>query len=782
MFQSDGQWIASSVDLDTLDRDTLLKTKVDGRFELKSAPRAIAGLFFVATGFCVAEWFDLSADPDANQDHRVVLAPATPVRGRVVDTSDRPIPRARVTLMPRVANGASMTAAAAVGAPQCFREKPWSRISRLTDADGSFAFESVSDMPCNLWAFAPGYDSSFTPHEVATPTTTFEIVLRRADAALLDVRDAQTKRPLAHPRAFVLDELKRQAEELILPFDEFLAHEASDGERRMSEPGRLLVWRATSSPQGASFDGRFTRHFVVFAEGYAPRPYDLLESRERELAHETIELEPRAPVATLSGRVEGATEARLDLRFDPPHLMGGDPLTRPIVATAASGPDGRFAFHDLPPAPYYVCASAPGCTPVCFDVRSPDDGLAIRFTPAARLEARVVDATGTPVAGQLVQVQALDGKRAWRAISDADGIAHLDGLPGGSCDVLAFLPNRWRLDDSIARVFMKSTYLPDERVELKAGATISIDVPMLERVPVRLHLRFDDGAPAAGAKVSGLWAESGPQHADPRDSDRLQALALRSADDGRIDVELLPATYHLELAIGGVNCSRTFTVARRVPEEIVVDVTNVRSVGRVYGRVVTTPGGRPLAGWLVTAFVPGRDIGEGVKAGTCKSADDGSFDLPRCPAGPLVVMARVPDGESRDVDAPFASLTLDLPVSSSVDVTIPIPNAAGGVGKTVSFDVAVTSKDDGAPIPFVQVLLEGTIGAVQYGLLSTSIPCDLEGGLKRSFLACERYRVRLFPPSDRSDAPSRWKPFDVEVIPVDGSVRVRAALERAESR
>jgi RNA polymerase sigma-70 factor (ECF subfamily) len=780
--QFDGQWLATPLDMTSAEHDALATTAAGGRFRIAGAPRNIAGLYFFKHGLVVGEWFELSARHEENADHRVVLGPAARVHGRVVDTSTRPIAWASVGVHPQHPEGKALVAAAAEGAPAFLRSMPWSGRSTATSEDGRFEIDSVNEVPCWCWVSAAGYGSFPVQRELVERDTEFEIVLRRETAVLVDVRDAKTKEPVANARALSFDVLGTRAEELHLPYEEWLGR-AWDG-TRMSPPGRLTIWcERLTHDLNRPGESRALR-VVVFAEGYRPAEFTILLKHGEEPPHEMVELSPREPVAMLAGAVTGAQEASIELRFDPTWISRGrDTQNSPVLATRRVGLDGGFAFHDLPPATYRLSATSPGRAPIWFDVTTPRDDVAIRFALAASLVARVVDSKGAAVAGEVVQLQSIDEQRAWCATTGPDGNARFEGLPTGGFDVVAHMPFRGESANAPPRTTSASNYLREERVTLVEGENGPIELRSLERRPVTLHFEFADGSVVADAQLFRLTADGGLVDWTYHESERLWALELRTDADGFVDVDLHPGSYELFVVDQDVRSRAQFVVPRRGEDAIEVKLAASRRFGVVRGRLVSTPGDHPIAGWKVGASVRSTDWRTSVSTAEVITDDDGRFRIDRCPIGSLLVGARDPSTDDHERLFPNvisnAKVRLDLEKDATADVTIRVPRAEDVVAlSNTTLELDVTSADDGRPIPRVQVLVEGTLGDVEFGLVRRSLPCDEAGHLSLRLLGCDRYHVSLYPPELRPEDPKRWKRREVDVVPLDGVARVNVGLER----
>jgi RNA polymerase sigma-70 factor (ECF subfamily) len=779
--RTDGVWQVSALDASSAAHDALATTADDGRFHVDCAPRNLAGLLFFKPGLVVGEWFDLSARPKENADHRIEIESAARVHGRVIDTSERPIEFTFVQVHPDPSMPIESVAAAAEGAPKYVRGGPWQSVSAFTDADGRFEIASVHSVPCSCWISAAGYGRFSTQRKLVERDTELEIVLHRGTAVLVDVRDAKTKAPVRGARALTYDSTGTQLDELHLPYEEWLGRQW-DGKRH-SPPGRLTIWCQGRFPEPNSPVATRTLKIAVFAEGYRPAELSLPLKRDAEPPHETLELEPCEPVAALAGTVAGASAATLELRFDRPY-SNPDIQNAPPLARIEVGADGRFAFHDLPPATYRLSGSAPGCAPIWSDVTAPRDDLSLQFAPAANLVARVVDTAGAPAPGEVVVLQSTDEQRAWQAVAGADGCARFEGLPTGTFDVLAHMPIRGQSSSAPPRTTKSDNYFRDERITLVAGDNGPIVLPKLERRSATLHFEFADGSPVADAKLLRVTEDRGPANWSWHESERLWALDLKTDGDGFVDVDLYPGTYEVTVVDGGIQSFTKFAVPRRDLGAIEIQLSAPNRFGVVRGRVVTSPGERPITGWSVVACPISASDSSSFLTDAVTTDDDGRFRIDRCPVGPLLVVVRNPAKDGfRGVALDCvtnAQTRINLLAGGEKEITIPIPCAESSELPTVQLDLDVTSAVDGRPIPGVQVLVTGTIGEIDHYLLSTSLPTDSEGRLRQRFPVCERYRVRLHPPEIRSDPNGGWKTREVEALPKEGMVRLSVELERGD--
>lgn len=120
--------------------------------------------------------------------------------------------------------------------------------------------------------------------------------------------------------------------------------------------------------------------------------------------------------ATLSGRVEPPGPARLSLQVDTEEIgltnlfnVAGAALVR-----GEAGEDGQFVMRAVPSGKYTLVARAPDGSVGELPVKVTGDdqsGLVVRLEGRARVAGRVVDATGAPVAGLRVELDARAAKR-----------------------------------------------------------------------------------------------------------------------------------------------------------------------------------------------------------------------------------------------------------------------------------------------------------------------------------------------------------------------------------
>jgi hypothetical protein len=198
--------------------------------------------------------------------------------------------------------------------------------------------------------------------------------------------------------------------------------------------------------------------------------------------------------------VAGATVAALARE---PFAPGRRGLRDAPVATAVSGPDGRFDLH--PPAGFAtwfperrltLLATAPGATPASLPVRL-DAGEPITLTLAAGEDraGRAVDATGRPAAGVRVSVVRL-GDVAREPNGDGG-----DAPAGGPADAVTAADGRFRLA-GVGRAANLWVRVADPRY---AVVTARLGDGPLTLIPARtlaLTVRGPAGEPLPAARVT----------------------------------------------------------------------------------------------------------------------------------------------------------------------------------------------------------------------------------------------------------------------------------------
>lgn len=211
--------------------------------------------------------------------------------------------------------------------------------------------------------------------------------------------------------------------------------------------------------------------------------------------------------------------------------------------SVATGPDGAFAFEDVPPGRYALRGEARG-----FDLMggtggdAGDEHLEIAVRKTARLAARlVVEGGGDPPPIQLtVRVENLDepSQRAGRRVLEP-------GAAAGEFPVATLRPGRYALlvegDVWRGRV---------EEIVLNDGDVRTVDLPLARTLRLRGVVTDEDGKPISGVSLT----------ANPAPGTEGRIVTAWSANDGSIDVAgVVPGTWIVRAS-----------PANRAPTEITV--------------------------------------------------------------------------------------------------------------------------------------------------------------------------------------------------------------------
>jgi protocatechuate 3,4-dioxygenase beta subunit len=169
------------------------------------------------------------------------------------------------------------------------------------------------------------------------------------------------------------------------------------------------------------------------------------------------------PVVLLRGRVvmneKPLANVRVELMFE--QRVGDEIVSFPVIATAVTGNDGRYALGGLRAGDYYLIAfhpPIPAVEPNSFDTHQvaadakreialPDVRL---FRPTQTLAGIVVDPDGKPVAGVTVSAQLKNGSSLSRSGSNpppwtetgADGTFRITHLPEQSLQLMAYIRSK----------------------------------------------------------------------------------------------------------------------------------------------------------------------------------------------------------------------------------------------------------------------------------------------------------------------------------------------------
>lgn len=228
------------------------------------------------------------------------------------------------------------------------------------------------------------------------------------------------------------------------------------------------------------------------AVGFLPSPLLCVQDLPARSGERQIEFRLVRGSGRLTGRVlapDGAALAGALVLAGPrnghivPSPLGGN-ATAPQPRAAASDADGRFELGDaLPAGPQPVHCFARGFAPWSGEVNIADaaEELVIQLAPAARIEGRVVDADGNPVAGAEV-LQSIEHLGGWfhsdafpaaRDTTDAQGWFVLEWIGSGKRELNAWNQQRRELGRARATVECCPGETTRCELRLERGATIS---------------------------------------------------------------------------------------------------------------------------------------------------------------------------------------------------------------------------------------------------------------------------------------------------------------------
>jgi hypothetical protein len=501
-------------------------------------------------------------------------------------------------------------------------------VIALTDGRGRFALPDVDPgrhlVTASVAGFAPGRGEV----TVGTGATLFvDVSLGRGEAAF--AISGQIRQTDGHP---VTNALVRA----VRPEGTTVAFSSAEGGFDLwLEAGHHVLW--------------------ISAPGYAPQ-------RRDAFVHAAQTLDVRLfPAASISGTVVGiapgatvdqATPAPRAMVYAAPAELEGRPLR------VRADWRGRFAFADLEPGRYVVWARQGASVgfhsgPVTLALGENANNVDVSLLRAAILTGRILDGRGAPVAGAQVQLLPSGktdlgfGSGHLATLSDRDGRYTVAGVWAGRYRLRAEAAGRAPGELRDVAVFERDT----RNVDVRLGAATSVATRAREARPAFIHghVRWHDGAPAAGARVHWL-----PSSRGARDS-----VAVVAAD-GSYQLGPLPATAGRCLA--AYPGDPVFTPTSPLPWGLGrgrqqrggidlapgqlrtdVDLVLLRDDQTIAGQV-RDPQGRPMAGALVWASqVPGAHWNEN-ESGRPRVVSDraGRFVINGVPAGEYEVRAMHP--------------------------------------------------------------------------------------------------------------------------------------------
>jgi RNA polymerase sigma factor (sigma-70 family) len=435
---------------------TAARASDGGTFRLEKLPPGRYGLTALAPGYAGAFLAGVVLLPgETLTGLRLALGSrGVTVRGRVLDSSAGPIPRAEVGVLEV--------------APE---DEPARLFQTASADDGSYAI-TLPKGSYQMVAAASGYASSRERVLVVTDQT---VVFRLNPAGQLRGRvvERHTARPVAQA-------LVTATAVVDLPWVE-PRETTTDGDGKFAlldlEPAGYAL---------AARKGNLAGQWPAAAAGDGSAEVAILVDRG----------------ATLSGRVldpegRGVAAARLRLLPDRRWIAGHRVL-------ATSGADGGFRIEGAPPGRFALLVERPPYAPaeraITVEAARDQRNIAVTLTAGAVVIGTVTTRTLQPVAGAVVTATVRERaresvpERPWaQARTQADGRFRLEGLAGGE---LVLFAGHGEGHGTARAVTLEPGHATEVNVTLGLEASVSGKVAM------------DDGAPAAGVSVAAGWRSS----------------------------------------------------------------------------------------------------------------------------------------------------------------------------------------------------------------------------------------------------------------------------------
>jgi protocatechuate 3,4-dioxygenase beta subunit len=447
-------------------------TDGSGRFELR--PLRAGGFYEVRAirpGYLPAS-VKVSA-PAAARDApllKIALSPARAVRGRVQDTSGRPVAGAEVRLTPARSPGARRS-------PEK-REEPEEgdgSFASHTDLQGRFSIAQAPaermDLTARQRGYATGHVAGLRLPQGTGPADLGTIILQfgaRLQGRVID----RAGKPVTGAEIHVVESVDHLEQE-----NTWIEREAPDA--IAGADGSFLL---EDLPQATPL------HLLVRASGHLPAGV-----RGVRLPAATPLLIRLEPAAALRGQVvdeKGApvAGARVVLTWQPtapenPERQTGVPIERSDIA----GRDGRFEIRDAPAGRVRLAVSAQGYVAVeGFEAAvpwlDPTRELTLTLEKGAVLTGRIATAEGKPVAGARVTAEGAS------EVSDDEGAYTVDGVSPGRTEVHVSHP--------LYKLFRRE-------MVIQPGIN-PLDVTFDDGVEVSGRVMDSRGDPVAGARVALL--------------------------------------------------------------------------------------------------------------------------------------------------------------------------------------------------------------------------------------------------------------------------------------
>jgi hypothetical protein len=549
----DGAPIAGAAVFCVGDPKIRTRTDADGRFRLVvDRPTRVAA---VAGGF----GWRACATPLAG-DLEILLDPAEPVAGRVLDRDGRPVGDARLVAVTTGYTGELERV-----------------LGPKTASDGSFRFSWLpkpwrgATMPTRLVAMKRGVGES----PIVAADGPGAVDAKKAELAVAGVVDVAGKASRADGTAVVgafvearwghWDGGVSEAEVAALDLDESsFAQTDADGR-----------WRMRDVPLDHHAKLRCAIDGVVLERPLEPRepgaPFDFVFEPGRPIAGRVV-----APDGT---PVQGLIDVRAQLL-----LAQGTEVDRVVRAA----PDGSFHFDPLPAGDYQISAYGP-----MYDMqgvaqtKAGDESVEVRMRKTATVKLRFTFVDGEPPDSPLsLQLEPFGG----------GAVVHrrrlLPGHSGDGAELTGVTPGRWALQ--VACDTWRATM---DRIEPKDGETLVVDVRLTKTLRVMGKLFSPDGAPLPSTLVV----------VGPVPPTKGAVVSAVSAVDGELDLTgLLPGRWVASAYVPGMAAMRTPVELKdganepltlRIPPSgsILVRVGPDDAKGAEV--VLTDPAGGPVLAW-----------------------------------------------------------------------------------------------------------------------------------------------------------------------------------------
>jgi hypothetical protein len=333
--------------------------------------------------------------------------------------------------------------------------------------------------------------------------------------------------------------------------------------------------------------------------------------------------------------------------------------------------EGHFRFEALSPGIHVVRVSAGDRwgRRLAFELqRGLVLNLSVELVPVSTLKVIVEDSSSQPIGGADVRLLARNSIDHRAAKTDESGVVRFELLTVGKYDLDASRPDRGKISTPIE--LGKDSTEVTEKLIIRDGAG--------------LHGRITDeqGKPVVHVEVN-------LEHVDAQaDEGEETTRSTKTDDDGRYQIPSLAAgTWQLTASKDGyVDATDAFEMKK---SEIELKLVLPKG-GTIEGRLVD-PSGRPAAGWLVSAMIPGFDpVGEDTGPGNFSfgqrrySNADGTFAFTGLGQKDYELFAEPPSPDEKSVDT--ASTRTEIVRAKAGDAKVVVKTRGmGELSGTVAF-------------------------------------------------------------------------------------------------